>query len=1189
MFLKRLEIYGFKSFADRVTIEFDRGFTAVVGPNGSGKSNITDAIRWVLGEQSAKTLRGGKMEDIIFAGSDTRKPLNFAEVTLTLDNSDHFLPLDYEEISVTRRVYRSGESEFFINKQSCRLKDIVDLFMDSGLGKDGFSIISQGRVDEILNSKPEERRAIFEEAAGVLKYKKRKIKAEANLEETEENLNRVRDILHELEQQLDPLKKQAATAREYLAKKEELEKYAVGLIVYEIEDLHARWEEARQKVERLRDQELELSTEKAKIEASLTQIREKMAGLDDQVDKLQAQLLDMTEALEKNEGKKEVLQERKKNTLAQIESLQQLLADQKRHYDELTQKKTEAAREHERLAAKLAEEQKKLAEKEEELATYSENIQERIESLKADYIEFMNELATAKNESEHLVRQLERLMNIRNEKKQSSKSLAEEHASVVSAKNKVTKELQTVKEQLEQLSKEIEREEKDLSELKREFETDEKAYQRTVQTEQQLQSRIDLLEEMAEDYSGFYQGVKVILKNRLRLPGIEGAVAELIRVDRAYEKALEIALGASLQHIVVKTEADARGAIQFLKQTRAGRATFLPLETIRGKEIPHTVLKLVTNHPSYVGLASDLVEYDSKYSNIIQHLLGNVLISKSLAGANEMARMLHHRYRIVTLDGDVVNPGGAMTGGATKNNSGSLLARKNELDRLKKELHTTREYKEKQNQKLREKNATITLATKKLHALQEQKEKYNEQLQELKECLQSISWQEQTIKEKLDVSVREEANFTEEIRTLQNKQTENANIKKELEEKIAKVEEEIANLTEKLQKHQSVKENINADIQSLRIAIAKTEEQYRHARTELEQITNQYRELEQAISENESRMRSYEKILRDAEIEEQELHTLSDEQTEQKEAIIQEIADRRKERMALQLKQEDMEREGKELERQHKEITDHLKKAEVQLNRLDVELDNRLQILYVDYQITYEGAKEKYSLTVPYEEAKQKADALKTALDRLGVVNLGAIDEYERISERYEFLMTQKDDLETAKDQLYQVIHEMDEVMIERFGTTFQAISREFTAVFRNLFGGGQAQLQLTDPDDLLNTGIEIIAQPPGKKLQTLGLLSGGERALTAIALLFSILRARPVPFCVLDEVEAALDEANVYRFSQYVKAFSEETQFIVITHRKGTMEEADVLYGITMQESGVSKLVSVRLEEVEEHVQMKV
>lgn len=1188
MFLKRLEIYGFKSFADRVTIEFDRGFTAVVGPNGSGKSNITDAIRWVLGEQSAKTLRGGKMEDIIFAGSDTRKPLNFAEVTLTLDNSDHFLPLDYEEISVTRRVYRSGESEFFINKQSCRLKDIVDLFMDSGLGKDGFSIISQGRVDEILNSKPEERRAIFEEAAGVLKYKKRKIKAEANLEETEENLNRVRDILHELEQQLDPLKKQAATAREYMAKKEELEKYAVGLIVYEIEDLHARWEEARQKVERLRDQELELATEKAKVEASLAQIREEMASLDDQVDKLQTQLLGMTEALEKNEGKKEVLQERKKNTLAQIESLQQLIADEKRLYEELAQKKTEAAREHERLAAKLEAERKKLAEKEEELATYSENIQERIESLKADYIEFMNELATAKNESEHLERQLERLKNIRKEKKQSAKTLAEEHTSVVSAKNKVAKELQTIKEQLERLLKEIEHQEKELSDLKREYETDEKAYHRTVQTEQQLQSRIDLLEEMAEDYSGFYQGVKVILKNRKRLSGIEGAVAELIRVDRTYEKALEIALGASLQHIVVKTEADARNAIQFLKQTRAGRATFLPLETMRGKKIPHTVLQLVTNHASYVGLASDLVEHDPKYSNIIHHLLGNVLISKTLAGANEMARMLNHRYRIVTLDGDVVNPGGAMTGGATKNDSGSLLARKNELERLKKELHRTREYKEKQKQKLREKNATITLATKKIFALHEQKEKYNEQLQGLKERLQSISWQEQTIKEKLDASVREEATFTEEIRTLRNKQAENANIKKELEEKIAKVEEEIATLTEKLQKHQTVKENIKADIQSLRIAIAKTEEQFRHARTELEQITNQYRELERAISENESRMRSYEKILRDAEIEEQELHTLSDKQTAQKEAIVQEIALRRKERMALQLKQEDMEREGKELERQHKEIVDQLKKAEVQMNRLDVELENRLQTLYVDYQITYEGAKEKYSLTIPYEEARQKADALKTALDRLGVVNLGAIDEYERIRERYEFLTTQKEDLETAKDQLYQVIHEMDEVMIDRFGTTFQEISREFTAVFRNLFGGGQAQLQLTHPDDLLNTGIEIIAQPPGKKLQTLGLLSGGERALTAIALLFSILRARPVPFCVLDEVEAALDEANVYRFSQYVKAFSEETQFIVITHRKGTMEEADVLYGITMQESGVSKLVSVRLEEVEEHVQMK-
>lgn len=1188
MFLKRLEIVGFKSFADRVTIEFDKGFTAVVGPNGSGKSNITDAIRWVLGEQSAKTLRGGKMEDIIFAGSDTRKPLNFAEVSLTLDNENHFLPLDYNEICITRRVYRSGESEFFINKQSCRLKDIIDLFMDSGLGKDGFSIISQGRVDEILNSKPEERRAIFEEAAGVLKYKKRKKKAEANLLETEENLNRVRDILHELENQLEPLKIQASVARNYLAKKEELEQYEVGLIVYEIENLHEQWEQAKMAVQEQRDLEIQLASQIAKKKADLTEIRERIAALDESIEELQQNLLETTELLEKLEGKKEVLKERKKNASANMETLKRTIAEDKKRLENLALEKAGLEAEYGKLANQLAEKRRLLEEKKRQLNTYSEDIQEKIESLKADFIEYMNNLATVKNESEHLDRQLTRIEQIRKESFQENQKYLDERKEIQKAKEELQQQYSEVEERLNQeIAGELD-EKRKLENLQTQYAKEEQTYYKALQYIQQVKSRMDLLEEMEEEYSGFYQGVKIILKNRQRLSGIEGAVAELIEVDRPYEKAMETALASSMQHIVVRTEEDARRAIQFLKQNQAGRATFLPMNSIRGKQIPHVSLQAVSNHPSYIGVGTDLVSYDSQYANIISYLLGNVIISKDLEGANAIARLLQYRYRIVTLDGDVVNPGGSMTGGSVKKNSVSLLTRKNELEKLKKNYQGMQEKTVALEENLKAKKQAIQLAEQKIQEFEKKKNVLNGELQQLKDRLKDIEWQENSINEKLAIYDREEASYSEEIHTLKTKKVENEETKKRLEQQIAAIEQEIKDLSEKQNQDQTIKERLSEDINAVKISIAKLEEQFRHAETRLESIRERYHDVEETLKQNEEKLQDYEQTLNMSAEDELKLVEISEEKNQLKEKTLQLIADRRKNRLEYHQIQEDMEREAGELERQHKRVAEQLKETEVRMNRLDVELENRLQTLYTDYTLTYEGAKEKYELILPYEEAKKKVQLIKRSIEELGVVNLGAIDEYDRISERYQFLTGQKDDLETAKDQLYQVIDEMDEVMVERFGETFHAINHEFRAVFRSLFGGGQAELQLTNPDDLLNTGIEIIAQPPGKKLQTLGLLSGGERALTAIALLFSILRVRPVPFCVLDEVEAALDEANVYRFSQYLKEFSRETQFIVITHRKGTMEEADVLYGVTMQESGVSKLVSVRLEEAEENLQMK-
>ncbi|MBO1510442.1 chromosome segregation protein SMC [Metabacillus bambusae] len=1186
MFLKRLDIVGFKSFAERVTVDFVKGVTAVVGPNGSGKSNITDGIRWVLGEQSAKSLRGAKMEDIIFAGSDSRKGLNIAEVTLTLDNEDHFLPIDYHEVSVTRRVYRSGESEFFINKQSCRLKDIIDLFMDSGLGKEAFSIISQGKVEEILSSKSEERRSIFEEAAGVLKYKSRKKKAEYKLAETQENLNRVHDILHELEGQVEPLKIQASIAKDFLQKKEELEQIEVALTVYEIEELHQKYEALAKSVDDGKDRELKLSATMQKREAEVERMRDHLIALDDSVNDLQQVLLLASEELEKLEGRKEVLKERKKNAHQNKAQLEKSIEELTERLLGLKKEKQEQEAFLQNSKKELKTIQDQLAEKQQMMTSYDQNIEELIEGLKSEYFELLNEQATARNEINYLEEQLSQQERKNARLLDSNKRYITEREDIIERKTKIEAKYSLIESQLSDQIKSFRDAHTKLENLKSAYQKKESTLYQAYQILQQTRSRKEVLESMQEDYAGFFQGVKEILKAKDKLEGIHGAVAELISTDKTYESAIEIALSSSMQHVVVEDESAARKAIQFLKQNSFGRATFLPLTVIKERSIGSHDLKTIQSHQAFVGVATNLVKYQPQFKSIIGNLLGTVIVTSDLKGANEIAKLMNYRYRLVTLQGDVVNPGGSMTGGAVKQKNNSLLSRGRELETINEKLADMEEKTAKLEQDVKVTKETIKKQEDILEELRSKGEKLRLEEQMIRSEIREIELNEKNVNDHLKLYDAERESFESEKDKFLARKTELSKNLQSISMKLDKLDKEIEKMSEKKVSQQTSKDELHDELTELKVILASKRQVYENQTEKVERINQ---DLEQSQEKYDEATEDYSLLsneMNSSSSGQEKLEEAARNKLQDKNKTIELIARRREERLQLHEKLEYEERELKELKRQDKQLQDSLKDEEVKLNRLDVELDNRLNHLREEYLLTFEGAKEKYILEMDINEARKRVKLIRLAIDELGTVNLGAIDEYERVFERFTFLSEQRNDLTEAKDTLYEVIGEMDEEMKRRFEQTFNAIRAHFESVFQALFGGGRAELKLTDPNDLLNTGVDIVAQPPGKKLQNLGLLSGGERALTAIALLFSILKVRPVPFCVLDEVEAALDEANVHRFAQYLKKFSHETQFIVITHRKGTMEEADVLYGVTMQESGVSKLVSVRLEESKELVQ---
>ena len=1183
MQLKRIEIAGFKSFAEKTTIDFHEGVTAVVGPNGSGKSNITEAIRWVLGEQSAKSLRGGKMNDIIFAGTDSRKPLNFAEVTLVLENEDHFLPLDFTEINITRRLHRNGDSEFYLNKQACRLKDIVELFMDSGLGKESFSIISQGKVETIFNSKPEDRRAIFEEAAGVFKYKTRKKKAEVKLVETEDNLSRVQDIVYELDSQIEPLKIQSSIAKDYLMQKEQLSDVEIALTIVEIEQLKNQTDSQNQELISFNHQLNKMQEASAELENTMKGLKVDKKEQTELIDSEQNSLMETVKHYEQLEGKKQVLNERSKHTKQSRQQYEQQhqQAEQKIHqltektnhlYAQITKKSEQQ---------KLVYSQLKKAEKEQKIL--SSDSKETIEQLRDNYVDLMQEQTSLRNEQNYLTKSLNQVSQKKLKSNSRISALELETEQTELNLEKTTSEIKLIQKEIAEKILHYQEQQTTIQSKRVTLENKNKKMFEALRVVQQAKAKKESLQELTDDYTGFYQGVKEILKHKNKIGGVVGAVAELIVVPEESEIAIDIALGAASQNIIVQDEASARNSITFLKQKRSGRATFLPLTTIKSRRLPQSVENKVRNSEGFLGMACEIIDYPEEITSIIQNLLGTTIVSRDLKSANAIAKLIQFGYRVVTLEGDVMNAGGSMTGGASKKgNQSSLFSRKNELASLTKHI-------ERMENMLLDKEGEV-------QNLKQALIKEEETLEQVRELGEQQRLKEQELKNTYEIIAEKLNRLGRELQGNRFEEQEDEEERNSYEERLKSIKKELVALQDKMDliKHQiemvssqnEEKEKLQAatmqKVQELMTLAATIKEQLSSLKNEengvKDHLETEQRELDnlktfiQEISESNG----------DQKLSQKDLMLKSTKLKEKKEQLEKFLTLHKQNFVLLQERIDQVEQELILKNNQQRYVIEQKTKIDVSLNRNEVAMDTRLIYLNEEYHLTFEVAKQQHTLMTTVEDASQKVKLLKRSIQELGHVNVGAIEEFDRIHNRYTFLVEQRNDLLEAKESLYETMNEMDEEVILRFTKTFNAIRSRFSIVFPQMFGGGMAELRLTDPDNVLTTGIEIIAQPPGKNLQHLSLLSGGERSFTAIALLFAIIQVKPVPFCILDEVEAALDEANVVRFGRYLKDFDGDTQFIVITHRKGTMEEADVLYGVTMQESGVSKIVSVRLEEAE-------
>ncbi|WP_288657661.1 chromosome segregation protein SMC [uncultured Enterococcus sp.] len=1189
MYLKRIEIAGFKSFADKTVIDFENSVTAVVGPNGSGKSNITEAIRWVLGEQSAKSLRGGKMPDIIFAGSDSRKPLNVAEVTVLLDNSDHYLPLDYQEISVTRRYRRTGESDFFINKQPCRLKDIQELFLDSGLGKESFSIISQGKVEAIFSSKPEDRRGIFEEAAGVLKYKQRKKKAEQKLFETEDNLSRVQDIIYELQEQLTPLAEQSEIAKKFLQLKEELTQTDIALMITEINVAKKEWEEKQTQLTQFNQELTKLATHIQSQEAVLSEKRKQNAKKDRQIEKGQQSLLALSERLKQAEGQKDVLIERTKHTQKSTQEYQASLAEAQKkvaHFEELQEKLTKETTEKE---TEIQEAQQQLMKTQQELEKYQKSTKELLSELRDQYVDLMQEQANVGNELKYLERQY---LQETSKSKQTLAKQSEVEASVLA----LSSQKQELSEKQANLQQALVKNQHELEEVQTKGKTVQtkltneqpKMYQLMNQV-QQLQARQKSLQEIQENYFGFYQGVRLVLQHKQQLSGIVGAVAELIDVPSSFTLAIETALGGAAQHVIIENEHDARQAITYLKKQRGGRATFLPLTTIKPRQLPAHVLSQAAAVDGFLGIASEQVTFPAEIQTVVHNLLGTILLAKDLTSANAIAQTIRYQYRVVSLEGDVMNAGGSMTGGANKRgNQGSLFSQNQELKQLTAEYEQADQQLQNQEKIVQELQTKVADLSQKQEKLRTQNEQLRFEEQEITNQLQNITNDLARFEKEKQLSNFETRELQQFIETYQKQQAELTARQKEIEQQRQQIDEEIKSLNQESDQMEEKRSQVQARKAQEQADLAVLKEQFNHLQIQLRGARVQKNEALERQTSLEQQLATLTADFSDHEITEESLASQITELAQQREELQAELVAVKEQRERTQKEIDQLETVLAEKNQQQKQQLTEQSKLEVQKDRAEMLLDHQLSYLQTEYQISFEKAVTDYQPTSDIVSSRTKVAVLKEQIADLGPVNIRSIEQFEQVNERHTFLATQRDDLLSAKNQLFETMEEMDAEVRARFKEVFEAIRQEFKVVFPNMFGGGRAELVLTDPSDLLKTGIEIEVQPPGKKLQSLSLLSGGERALTAIALLFSIIRVCPVPFCILDEVEAALDEANVKRFGRYLSDFQDDTQFIVVTHRKGTMVAADVLYGVTMQESGVSKIVSVRMEDINEEGKME-
>lgn len=1182
MYLKRLELQGFKSFADKTILELMPGITTVIGPNGSGKSNISDAIRWVLGEQSMKSLRGTKSLDIIFAGTQNRKSLGFAEASLVFDNSDGALPIEYTEVTVTRKIYRSGETGYYINKVPCRLKDVLELFMDTGIGKDGYSIIGQGKIDEILSNKSEDRRHIFEEAAGIVKYRTRKQESEKKLEHTKLNLLRINDILAEIEGNLEPLQMQADKAKKYLNLKEELKNIEIGLFVYNIEKYKQDLEKVVQDIEIMQSQcnDEEGRLERVKIlkeelKSSIDEITETIENMSNigfesqkQIEQLNSDInVAKTRIANNNENNDRYLKEIEEQN-AKIKELKDEIEQKEAKKDNLKQNKEKFEKELNEKQAELDKLTEKLSSKELEIEGYKHTVEENtdkkyelqseINAQNINYQNFEKRQAQIKQEMQSTISELDGT-------RLNKEDIAKQFNEIENKKNKAQNSLNEVAKQREEANQKIKSFESNINILSSEMRIKE--------------SRLKFLIETEKEKEGYIKSVKSLLKDCENIKelgkGMNGVLANIIEVPDDLQTAIEMCLGASLQNIVTETETDAKRLVEHLRKNNLGRASFLPISSVRGKKLD----KIKGNESGVIGIASDLIKYNKKYEQIILNLLGRTVIVDNMDTAIKVAKQNGYTFRIVTTEGDLINPSGAITGGSVAKKTVNILGRGKEIEKLEKEIKNLKQ---------------------KIEKLENDKQNYEESIEGILELsanlekeLQEIDITYATEKQKV-ISINENIEKLE--KRLNRLKEEQANLEKQKEEavstkgdlqveinKIVEQNEELSKIitefAELNKDDQKYIDDLNFDITNLKISVSSFDESEASIQ-EIQERINQ--ELENAHTSIENKNAQIEQIKKDNEELEKSIQETLQKIEEVKESVnsssskIEELKKERAQKSEKLSKQED------EITAKFKVIEDlkgQLVKLDVKKTKIEEDINGIINKMWEEYELTPNNA-EQYQKPENVALTQRRVNSLRTEIRELGSVNVDSIEEYKNLKDRYDFMSEQRLDLENTMSKLRKVISDMTQIMKEQFKEKFKVINKNFGEVFAELFGGGKAELTLEDEENILECGIDITVQPPGKKLQNMMLLSGGEKAFTAIALLFAILKINPAPFCVLDEIEAALDDVNVFRYADYLKKFTDHTQFLVITHRKGTMEVADTVYGVTMEESGISKLLSMKLKQ---------
>ena len=1183
MYLKSIEVQGFKSFANKIKFDFHNGITGIVGPNGSGKSNVADAVRWVLGEQRVKQLRGGSMQDVIFSGTENRKPLSYASVAITLDNSDHKLPVEYQEVTVTRKLYRSGESEYLINGAACRLKDINEMFYDTGIGKEGYSIIGQGQIDRILSGKPEEKRELFDEAAGIVKFKRRKNLSLKKLEEERMNLTRVNDILKELEKQLGPLEKQSETAREYLKKKEELKTYDINMFLLEEERLRERIRDVGEKYEIASSEMEESGNRYEQMKSEYEAIEEEVEDIDHAIEKAKNQLNETNLLKQQLEGQINVLKE-------QINTAR--MNDE--HYDNrLNAIHAEVtARQEQRTA--LQKEQEEVAEKLKDVSQQDEEAKERliqtqteiaghtsaIEEMKQEIMNILGSRASTKAKIQHYDTTREQIAARKAVLARNILEISSEAEKQNDSLNQYEEELTAIRQEIEKFNRQTAENEAEIAKLQKELNEKQEKLRIGQTAYHRESSRLESLKNITERYDGYGNSIRKVMSNKEREPGLIGVVADIIKVEKEYEIAIETALGGSIQNIVTDNEETAKRMIAFLKKNRFGRATFLPLTSMRGSGGIRNAEAL--REPGVIGLANTLVHVEKKFDGLADHLLGRTIVVDHIDHGIAIARKYRQTLRLVTLEGELINPGGSMTGGAFKNSS-NLLSRRREIEEFEKTVSMLK-------QDMDEMERTVS-------EVKERRAHCYNVIDQIQRDLRNASVRENTAKmnveqtqirqlearQRCEAYVREQEGLAEQLKEIADNedsiQTEletSENLEKELNEKIDGLQKEL----DREKEEEAVQLRLSEEVH---LSLAGMEQQSMFIRENVERIEEELEKFEEELAQLDAGKGNASQEIREKEEKIDELKKTIEDSKELFEEINQEIRTKTVQRDELNRKHKDFLQKREDLSKHIAALDKECFRLNSQKESYEEASEKQINYMWEEYELTYNRAMELRDPNLTdLAFMKRQIQTLRNEIRKLGTVNVNAIEDFKNVSERYTFLKGQHDDLVEAEASLVQIIEELDTAMRKQFTEQFARIASEFNLVFRQLFGGGKGTLELMEDEDILEAGIRIIAQPPGKKLQNMMQLSGGEKALTAIALLFAIQNLKPSPFCLLDEIEAALDDNNVSRFAQYLHKLTENTQFIVITHRRGTMAAADRLYGITMQEKGVSTLVSVDLLEDE-------